>query len=348
MRFQRRWLSATAVAVALCASVVPSAAQSAGGGKPALTGTEGARQLYAAGEAKYKAADYAGALNDFQAADAIKPASQAARYIGLCQDKLGHYPEAITAYDRFLADVPPKLQGEVDSIKKRVDEIKAMPGHVRVETSPAGANLTIDGKPQAGLSPIDVDLPPGPHTVHAAADGREPADQNFTVAFASKMDVSVQLHEAAPPLAVVPVPVVTPAPPPPPPPPPQEPRSKLPAFITGGLAIVAAGVGTAFGIVTINDKSNFNKTPTESIAETGQNHALIADMSFGIAITLGVTSAVLFLTRDESDAAKPKAASLTTVKLSKHTGQKGEEGPSVTATPFMTPHGGGAGALLSF
>jgi hypothetical protein len=355
MRFERRWLSAAAVALALCATAIPvaaqTAAQTAAGGKPALTGTAGARQLYGSGETKYKAGDYAGALNDFQAADAIKPASQAARYIGLCQDKLGHYADAAVAYERFLADVPAKLQSEVDSVKKRLDEIKAMPGHVHLETSPSGATITIDGKPQASLSPLDVDLPGGPHTVHAAAEGRDPADQNITVPYAGKMDVALQLHEgAAPPPIVVVAPVPAPAPaPPPPPPPPPEPRSKLPAFITGGLAIVAAGVGTAFGIVTLNDKSTFNTDHSESTAETGQNHALIADMSFGIAITLGVTSAVLFLTRDEPDASKPKAASFTTLKLSKNGGRPGAtQGASLTATPFMAPHGGGAGALLSF
>jgi hypothetical protein len=333
-----------AVSLALALVAVPGAAQSTGPatGKPASVDAASARQLYKSGETKFKAQDYTGALADFQAVDALKSTSQSARYIGLCQDKLGHYAEALQAYERFLADVPVKLEKESDEIKNRVGEIRAMPGHVHIETTPAGATLAIDGKPAVGVSPLDVDLPPGSHIISATAEGRGGADRTVTVVFASKQDVTVELPlAAAPPPVVAVVPVPTPPPPPPPLPPPEV-RSKLPAIITGGLAVVAAGIGTAFGIVTLSDKSNFNKTPTESIAETGQNHALIADMSFGVAITLGVTSVVLLLTKDDADAPKAKAASLPTVRLSKR------EGTTLSVSPVLTPHGGGVGALVSF
>jgi hypothetical protein len=331
------------VALAVLAAAVPSRAQSTAPttGKAALATTANARQLFGSGETKFKAGDYAGALTDFQGADAIKPVSQTARYIGLCQDKLGKYADAVSAYERFLSDVPAKLQKEGEDIRKRVDEIKAMPGHVHVATTPSGATLTIDGKPATGLSPFDVDLPAGSHTIQAAAEGHTATDRTVTVAFASKQDVSLDLPEVIPPPVVAVVPVPPPAPPPPPPPPPA-PRSKLPAIITGGLAVIGAGIGTAFGIITLSDKSTFNKNPTESTAETGQNHALIADMSFGVAITLGVTSVVLLLTKDEADAAKAKAFLVPTVKFSKG------EGMALSAAPLLTPHGGGAGALLSF
>jgi hypothetical protein len=103
-------------------------------------------------------------------------------------------------------------------------------------------------------------------------------------------------------------------------------------------------VGVVFGVLALNDKSTFDKTPTSSTADSGENHALICDMAFGVAVTLGVTSAVLFLTSDEAPA---KAAGLPnrTVKIA---AQK-KQGPlQFTAAPFVTPHGGGAGALLRF
>ncbi len=78
-------------------------------------------------------------------------------------------------------------------------------------------------------------------------------------------------------------------------------RSPLPAYITGGLAVSAAGVGTVFGAVALSDKSDFDKQPhLVRSADTGENHALVADMAFGVAITLAVTSAVLYFTRDEA------------------------------------------------
>ncbi len=324
------------------AQAKPPATTAAGKAPP--TGVAGARQLYGSGEAKFKAGDYAGALSDFQAADAIKAAPQAARYIALCQDKLGNYAEAVQSYQRFLADVPAKMQAEADAAKQRVAEIQAMPGHVHIETAPSGAVVSVDGKPLPALSPTDVDIPPGSHAIHATAEGRDPADQTVTVAFASKQEVTLQLPEKAPPpppvVAVAPVPPPQPAPPPPP----REPRSKLPAIITGGLAIAAAGVGTAFGIITLNDKSNFNKDHSESTAESGQNHALITDMSFGVAITLGVTSVVLLLTKDEADAPKPAHGA---AESGGQTASR-DAGPRLSAAPIVMPHGGGAGALLRF
>jgi len=326
----RPHLVATAFALALFTAALPAAAQA----KPAATTTtdaSGARQLYASGEAKFKATDYAGALIDFQAADSTKPTPQTARFVGICQDKLGHYPEALAAYARFLDDVPLKQEKEADEIKKRVDEIKAMPGHLHVTSTPPGAAVTIDGKPPPLSTPVDVDLPPGPHTLHAMAEGHETVDQAVAVTFASKQEVTLQLPEKA--LPPPPVVVAPPPPAPAPPPPPPERRSKIPAIVTGALAVAAAGVGVAFGVITLNDKNNFNKDPTESTAETGQNHALVSDMAFGVAITLGVTSVVLLLTNDEPDAGKTAGA----------------HAPKAFAlVPMVSPHGGGAGALLRF
>ncbi len=339
----RTHLLATALALALAAVAFPAAAQGTApaplappvkgaSAAPAL-GEAAARQLYASGETKFKVADYAGALGDFQAVDVSKPTPQTARYLGICEDKLGYYPEAVAAYERFLGAIPPKMQREGDEIKKRVDEIRAMPGHLRVNSNPPGAGVTVDGKAPPLSAPVDVDLPPGPHTLHATAEGHEAVDQAVSVGFASKQEVTMQLPEkAVPPPPVVVAPVASPPPPPPPPPPP---RSKIPAIVTGGLAVAAAGVGVAFGVITLNDKNNFNKTPLESTAETGQNHALVADMAFGVAITLGVTSLVLLLT--PADQGSAKTARVTAPH-------------SFALTPFVAPlsHGGGAGALLRF
>jgi hypothetical protein len=298
-----------------------------------------AKKSYQAGEAKFKSGDYAGALADFQAADAIKPTAQAARYIGLCEDKLGKFPDAAAAYDRFLADVPAKMQTEGAEIKKRSEEIKAMPGKVHVDAN-TPATVTVDQQPAKTMTPSDLDVPPGKHTLHFAADGRLPQDKDVDVAFASKQDVRVELEAAPPPPPAPPAPIAaTPAPTPTPPaPPPAEPRSKVPGYVTGGLAIVAAGIGTVFGVMALSDKSNFDKKPTASKADDGENHALVADMSFGVAITLGVTSAVLFLTKDEAPAPATAAAPPPPKK----------HAVTITPTPILTQHGGGAGALFRF
>ena len=304
-----------------------------------------AKKHYGDGDTKFKAGDYAGALVEFQAADAIKSTPQAARYIGLCNDNLGHFQDAVAMYERFLANVPPKMAAQGDEIRARVAAIKQLPGKVHVDSDPKGASVSVDGAPQQSTTPSDVEVLPGHHSLHFSATGRDPVDKAVDVTFASRQDIQVTLPVSAlPPPA--PVAVVAPPPEQPPPPapaPPPEPRSMAPAWITGGLAVVAAGVGTAFGIMALSDKSSFNKNPTEATADDGENKALVSDMAFGVAVTLGVTSAVLFLSHDDASA----SAQAATARAAQPGADRAAK-VTVTATPNVTAHGGGAGALIRF
>lgn len=304
-----------------------------------------AKKDYAAGEKKFKASDFAGALADFSQANDIKSTPHAERYIGLCEDALGHYSAASDWYDRFLAHVPDKMAAQGDEIRKRQTEIRAMPGKVHVESNPPGADVAIDDKLQPGPTPFDVELPAGNHTIGFRQAGRLPAEKVVTVAFASSQTVSVDLAAEpppAPPPAVVSPELVASLPSVPPP---SEPRSAVPAYVTGVLAIAAAGVGTAFGIVALNDKADFDRNPTTHTADNGDTHSLIADMSFGVAITLGVTSIVLFATKDEvapvAGAGSSRAVATRVPDAKKHA-------VSWTATPFVGAHSGGAGLVVRF
>jgi hypothetical protein len=308
-----------------------------------------AKRHYSEAEKKYKAGDFTGALADFKAANEIKGTPQAERYIGLCEDSLGHYRAAAEYYEMFLGHVPDKMSAQGDEIRKRLSDIKALPGKVHVESTPPGASVTVDGKPQSGPTPVDVNLSPGSHAVKLAAPGRLPAEKQVEVGFASTQTVSAELEpEPAPPPPPPAPPIAAGLPPPasPPPPPPPEPRSNVPAYVTGGLAVAAAAVGTVFGVIALNDKSDFDKTPTTKIADDGDTHSLIADMAFGVAITFGVTSAVLFFTKDEP-AANPNPVS-TAKATAPRTGSSGRDQVTFVPTPFVGPHSGGAGFLLRF
>jgi hypothetical protein len=316
-----------------------------------------AKALASSGEKKFKAGDFAGALADFEASQTAKAAPETERFIGLSHDNLGHYPEAVVAYEKFLATspMPASMKQQADEAKKRVDAIKTMPGKVHVETTPPGAQITVDlaanpnAQPNAAPTPTDLDLPAGHHTIKIAAEGFTTTDKEVDVTYASKQDVRVELVKSEPP-PPPPPPVVAeaaqPAPAPPPPPPP-EPRSKVPAYVTGAVAIIATGVGIGFGVKALGQSSDFDKNPTTKKADDGENNALVADMMFGIAITFGVTSAVLFLSSDapqsaKADPADKKSAARVAVAVKK------PAKITITPTPYVTPSGGGAGALVRF
>ncbi|MGD0677414.1 MAG: PEGA domain-containing protein [Polyangiaceae bacterium] len=323
---------------------VGAQAAPAAAGAPAAD-LDSARRQYAQGEDRFKAGDFAGALTAFQSAEAIKPTAQAERYIGLCEDRLAHYAAAVDGYDKFLAHVPENLAAEAAEARGREAAIKAMPGKVHIVSDPVGADVTVDDKPQPMRAPLDVDLPAGTHKVTFSAPDRVGVEKIVDVAFASNQTVTAELGPQPPPPAVA---VKVPVQPPPASNVPQEPPSRLPAFITGGLAIAAAGVGTVFGVLALNDKSSFNRTPTTQTADNGETHSLIADMAFGVAITFGVTSAVLLLTRDE-----PVTTSSSTLKdqkqaLARRRVATNQRAIVVTPTPLVGLHYGGAGISVTF
>lgn len=330
----------------------PSGAPAAPAAKPAATKPADPKALYASGEKKFKAGDYEAALGDFEASNAAKPAPETARYIALANDNLQRYPEAVSAFEKFIADAPAKNKEQVEEAKKRVEAIKAMPGKVKVETNPPGAAVVVDPPANAPASaaaagatpsaqPQELELTPGKHTLRISADGYESTDKDVDVGYGTKQDVRVELvkKEAPPPPPAPPVAAEATPPPATAPTPPPEPRSKVPAYVTGAVALVAAGVGTGFGIKALSQSSDFDKSPTTKLADDGENNALIADMMFGIAITFGVTSAVLFLTSDQPAAAAAKSAPVKAVAKKKVT---------VVPSPYVTQHGGGAGLNVRF
>jgi hypothetical protein len=99
--------------------------------------------------------------------------------------------------------------------------------------------------------------------------------------------------------------------------------------VTLALAGVGAVVGAGFGFKALSARSDFNKTPTTASADDAERNALIADMAFGVAVTLGITGTVLLLTNGKKDDPTTKVGQFR-------------------LAPIFTPHTQGAAAVLHF
>lgn len=346
---------AVALASSLTLAVAPAAAQT---DKPAAPGipnpgikpNPGAtpakpadpKAAFVAGERKFKANDFQGALADFQASETAKADPATERYLAMTQDNLQAFPDAVTSYEKFIAANPPSMKTQVDEAKKRVEAIKVMGGKVHVETTPPGASLVIDTSttPYEKVTPADLDLTAGHHTILIGADGFENSTKELDVTYGSKQDLKVELAKKEAPPPPPPVAAETPSQPTAPPPPPPEPRSKIPAYVTGAVAIAAAGVGVGFGVKALSQSNDFDKNPTTKKADDGENNALVSDMMFGIAITFAVTSAVLFLSNDAPATASASSSKTATLKK--------KQALIITPTPYVTTNGGGFGAHVRF
>jgi hypothetical protein len=319
-------------------SAAPTTATTTAAKPPAPTKKQrdAARKAYAEGEKAYAAGDYAAAAAAFQRANDNIPAPQAEYWRAKSLDGQNKTEEAIAAYEAFLANPNAAKAGDakVEDAKTRLDALKAtLVAEVVLETAPSPASVTVDGAPQNYEFPLVLKLTPGKHRISVTAQGYLPKDLDLEVKGGDKLTQQVELVKEPAPAPVVAPPPAPAAPPPPPPPP--EPRSLVPAYVTLGIAGAAAVVGTIFGVQALSAKSDFDKTPNTDKADDTERNALIADMAFGVAITLGVTGVVLLTSDDEPPPAS--AASLPKLKRAR-----------LDLIPYGGPKSGGANARLTF
>jgi hypothetical protein len=329
----------SALKAAPAAAKAPAAAPAAA--KPAAPDKktkDAARKAYGEGEKAYAAGDFTAAYAGYAKANDLIPSAHAGYWAAKSLDQGGKSDAAIQGYETLLGDPGASKIGEekLADAHTRLETLKAgRVGEVSVSSGTPGALLSVDGAAQAGPLPTVLKLAPGPHKLTLSSPGFDAQEVDIQVQAGSKLEQAVDLHaHVVPPPPPPPLPEVAPAPLPPPP---AEKHSQVPAYVTLGIAAGGAIVGTIFGLQALSAKSDFNKTPTTTHADDTERNALIADMAFGVAVTLGVTGIVLLTSGDDSSDAPAKAAKL-------HLPPKG----SLRVLPYVGRESGGAAARLTF
>jgi len=105
------------------------------------------------------------------------------------------------------------------------------------------------------------------------------------------------------------------------------------ALGAAGVAAVGAMSAVVFGVLALQNKSDYEKTPTYSNTDNGNNFAAYTDGCIALAVAAGITSLVLYFTSPPAaDGAAPPS----------------KKAALFSASPIVTTHGGGVGALLRF
>ena len=160
--------------------------------------------------------------------------------------------------------------------------------------------------------------------------------------------------DGTPPATDVPVPPAPPPPPPmtappppavmvaptPAPPPPAPAASKLPAYVLWGVGGASLIFGAGFGFAAISAKSDFDKTPTYSKADSVRSRAVLADVGIGLGAILAVTGAIFYFSADHPESAGPQA--------SNHTQRPSGSVAQLQITPLISPSAGGGVLSMRF
>lgn len=283
---------------------------------PSAAEKETARSLLGAGQKKFDAGDFAGALEAWAAADEIMKVPTTGLRVGKAQEKLGKLVEARDTWLRVsrspVAEAEPRAitaaRKEASSLAvevgKRIPSVSVKVAGVAADVE---LSVSVDGvsvPPAAALLPYRVN--PGEHQVSVSAAGYSQADASVSLAEGDNKTLEVTLtpvaQDAAPPV-VQPLPPSDARPPAQPPPESQGPRADS---SSGGapwtvIGFSLAGVGVAVGAITgamssaktsdIKETCDGNRCPGEAQADidSASTLALISNIGFGVGIAgLGI------------------------------------------------------------
>jgi tetratricopeptide (TPR) repeat protein len=298
-----------------------------------------ARAAYARGQQHFHAGRYEEAEEAFKEAYALIPNPLVMLGIAETREARGDTEGAVRALEHYLQ----KRAGAPDRerIEARIAELLPRPAVVRVETTPPGATIYLDGEPTSRTTPASIEVEPGEHAIDAVLEGYMPARASIDAMSGGRHEITGELQ---------------------PHPDPDAGRQEDEQFGSGGAleevssdpkapgdgaddkAIpvsvwVSAGVsagalvtGTVLGFLALQQQKEFEQNPSLSVANRGERFALFADLTLGIALGAAVTALVLYLTRDGG----------------KKKGQDDAKKASVDVAPAAAPGGGGLSARIRF
>ncbi|MDB4986856.1 MAG: Thiol-disulfide isomerase [Myxococcaceae bacterium] len=261
-----------------------------------------ARELYTQGQQLFRQGDFTTAQRSFEEAYRAVPNPVVLLSISECQVRAENFTAAVATLRQYLSEKP----GAPDraQVESQIANLEAKPGTVNIESQPPGATIWVDGENTGYLTPNEISIHSGRHSISLAQAGYQTSEQRVEVDIGSRQRVSVKLTADAP--------TATSQEPSPPAAPVEEPardttrRHGSPAMWTAvGIAGAAIVVGTGLGVSALHKVKQYDAHPSKSISDKGNRQALFADVNFGIAAVAGVTALVLYLTSNHAD--KPPA-----------------------------------------
>ena len=328
-----------------------------------------AREMYAQGQREFDAGNFEAAQAAFEQAYAAVANPVVLLGVASAQERRGMTGEACGTLRRYLrerADAPDRatIEGRIEGLHCP-DEAPPQQATIRIACQPAGAAIAIDGTDTGRVAPADITVAPGEHTVTLTLGGYLAVSQQVSLVAGATSEITVTLTQqpaqasetegegtamgeddvfgaggegegegaaegegegaaegegegegaTAPPASTGPSAAV---------------------WVTTAIAGVALVTGSVFGFLALSQQSDFDAAPTHSAADQGEAFALVADLSFGIAVAAGVTAIVLYATEPHGDSSSATAH------------RDDDDGPQVSFAPVVGTQGGGAALSVSF
>jgi len=285
-----------------------------------------ARQLYGEAQALFDAGNFAQAEASFRAAYAAVPNPVVLKAVASAQEHQGNIAGAIQTLEQYLREAPAGGPDRAE-VETRLAQFRARPAQVAVSSTPPGAQIIVDGRDTGHVTPREIQLQQGQHTVEVRLAGHTATSQTFDALAATRVRLELNLDAAADPLgteggdqqAVGGDDGQS-----------DEGGSSDPSagvWVFAGIGAATLVAGTVFGFLALSEQSNFDSEPTLDGADRGEIFALVADISFGVAAASVIAAIILYIV-ERADADSDSQAAIV--------------------APFATQNGGGVAAQLRF
>lgn len=293
-----------------------------------------AREAFSRGQQAFNGGDYQAAADAYEEAYAIVPDPTILFSLGDARQRAEDYVAAAEAYEKYLEKRPDADNRE--DVETRLEQLRQVPGSIKVTTDPPGASITVDDEPTGETTPATVSVSPGAHLVSVSLPRYAPAFEEVEVEFARETEVSLTLEEA-----------------------PEEEvdpegatgaavgaggvdggegeedgyRPSVGLWVAIGVASAGLAAGTVLGFLAMDRQGEFDDTPGLDIRDEGESLALGADIALGVGLAAGVTAVVLYVVEKDAQTAQ------------RSEGAPADDAASATrrtwVTPTAGPHGGG-------
>lgn len=289
-----------ALAVFVSALVAPSFAQ-AQAAAPTAEQRVRAREAYTRGQQLFDAGQFEQAQASFEEAYAQVPNPVVLLGVASAQERRGLRAESRATLERYLREAPNARDRE---------QIEA-----RIATLPAAP---VAAAAPVATTPPTATTPPATTTVSAEAEvaaASADVDAEATEAEADVAATEAEIEEGAEQAEGTPAPA--------------EPAGPSTAvWVLAAVGAVGLVTGTVFGFMALSRQSDFDAAPSLSAADEGEAFALVADVSFAVALAGGIAAIVLYATEGSSSSETNTA--------------------SLRILPTASPQGGGVMALGRF
>ena len=296
-----------------------------------------ARKSYALGQKAFLENNFEAAEGYFRQAHDLMPHPSTLKMIAECYVALGEIAAAVTMMEALLED---EEYANRIQLQERIAALRKQVGVLEIETIPDGGRIEINSILLAERGHAVVNVDPGKVTVVVSnQDSRFTREANVAAGQREKLIIDTsdamtadadetdgQLENTSDSERIAQI-----APASPMGPESEElPRAFWAASAVAGLGLVS---GTVFGTMALRDQKDYDETPKEGTRDSGRRAAVIADISFGLALGAAVAGTIVLISEKRKKKQQKKSKGDVT---------------GVTVFPALRRDGAGIAAGVSF